>query len=168
MHRLHASEYDRVVTAHGWAFKLSTETNDASSNVAKSRDKSIPQFSPDVFLDHLVSFIVADDQVSPNKLMYFLTLTYLQLIRVVECPEFRRLCMVLRESLVDADIPHLIAVREAVICNWNRAFKQLKAKLSVSLRTFCVPSMLILINRNPVGRSVSRRMFGQMATWHRF
>ena len=83
MHRLHASEYDQVVMAHGWAFKLSTETNDTSSNVAKSRDKSIPQFSLDVFLDHLVSFIVADDQVSPNKLMYFLTLTYLQSIRVV-------------------------------------------------------------------------------------
>jgi hypothetical protein len=87
MHRLHASEYDRVVTEHGWGFKLSTETNDAS-NVAKLRDKSIPQFSPDVFLEHLVAFIVADDQVSPNKRMYFLTLTYLQSIRVVECPEF--------------------------------------------------------------------------------
>jgi len=168
MHWLHASEYDWVVTAHGWAFKLSTETNDASSNVAKSRDKSIPQFSLDVFLDHLVSFIIADDQVSPNKLMYFLTLTYLQSIRVIECPEFQWLCMVLCESLVDANIPHCNKVREAVICNWNWTFKQLKVKLSVSLRTFCVPSMLILINKNPVGRSVSRWMFGQMATWHHF
>ena len=162
MHQLHASKYDWVVIAHGWAFKLSTETNDASSNVAKSCDKSILQFSLDVFLDHLISFIVVDDQVSPNKLMYFLTLTYLQSIRVVECPEFRQLCMVLCESLVNADIPHHDKVREAIICNWNRTSKQLKAKLSVSLRTFCVPSMLILINRNPVGRSVSWQMFGQM------
>jgi len=94
--------------------------------------------------------------------MYFLMLTYLQSIHVVECPEFRWLCMVLCESLVDADIPHCDKVREAIICNWNRTFKQLKVKLSVSLHTFCVPSMLILINRNPVGRSVSWQMFGQM------
>ena len=168
MHRHHASEYDQVVVENRWGFKLSTQTNDVSSNVAKGRDKLIPPFSPDVFLEHLVSFVVADDQVSPNKLVYFLTLTYLQSICVVECPEFRRLCLVLHEGLLDANIPHLIAVREAVICSWNRAFKGLKAELSVSLRPFCVPSMLILINRNPVGRSVSWRMFGQMATWQRF
>jgi hypothetical protein len=139
MHRLHASAYDQAVQENGWGFKLSTQGNDAPFNAAKLRDESIPDFSPDVFLDHLVSFVVADDQVSPQKSMYFLTLTYLQSIRVVECPEFRRLCMVLRESLLDADIPHRDKVREAVICSWNRAFKELKAELSVSLRIFCVP-----------------------------
>jgi hypothetical protein len=153
-----------------WNFKLSTQTNDASSkgsNLAKVHE-SVPQFSPDVFLEHLVSFIVADDQVSPNKPVYFLMLTYLQSIRVVECPEFRRLCMVLRQGLLDADIPRRDKVREAIMCSWNRSFKELQAELSVSLHAFCVPSMLILINRNPVGRSASQRMFGQIATWQRF
>lgn len=39
-------------------------------------------------MDYLVSFIVADDQVDPKNSAFFLMLTYLQSIHVVECPEF--------------------------------------------------------------------------------
>jgi hypothetical protein len=150
MHRHHADEYDRVVLKKKWTFKLSKDA--PFHNTAKVRDESIPHFSPDAFLEYLVRFIVADDQVSPNNLCLFLTLTYLKVIRVVECPEFRQLCMVLRESLVDADIPHRDKVRESVICRWKEAFGVLKGQLSVSLCAFHVPSMLTLINRNPVER----------------
>ena len=64
--------------------------------------------------------------------MFFLTLNYLQSVRVVECPEFRQLCMVLRETLVEADIPHCHKMREAIILRWKQSFKKLKAELSVS------------------------------------
>ena len=36
-------------------------------------------------------------------------------IDVVESPEFRRLCMTLRESLTDADIPRRDKIREAIL-----------------------------------------------------
>jgi len=36
---------------------------------------------------------------------FFFTLTSCQSIHVVECPEFRQRCMVLRETLIDDDIP---------------------------------------------------------------
>jgi hypothetical protein len=144
--------YDQAVIENKWSCRLSKDA--PSKNITKIRDESVPQFSPEVFLEYLVRFIVADDQVSSNKLCIFLTLTYLEAIRVVECPEFRRLCMVLRDSLVDADIPRRDKVREAVISRWKEHFEALKVRLSVRLCAFHVPgpSMLTLINRNPVER----------------
>ncbi|KAH9072196.1 hypothetical protein EDB83DRAFT_2516972 [Lactarius deliciosus] len=63
---------------------------------------------------HLVRFIVANDQ----------------LIHVIECPEFRQLCMVLHETLVNANIPGCDKMREAVITRWQMSFEKLKHKLS--------------------------------------
>jgi hypothetical protein len=54
-------------------------------------------------------------------------------MRVVECPEFRQLCMILRETLVDADIPRRDKVRESVIRAWQKAFEEQKEVFSVSL-----------------------------------
>ena len=56
-------------------------------------------------MDYLVSFIVVDDEVDPKNSVFFLMLTYLQSIHVIKCPEFRQLCMVLRETLTEAEIP---------------------------------------------------------------
>ena len=134
------------------------------------RDQSLPQFSPAAFMDYLVSFIVADDQVDPKNSAFFLMLTYLQSIRVVECPEFRQLCMVLCETLTEAEIPGRFKMREAIISRWKASFEKLKVELSVSLRI--LPSlyefMLTLLNRNPVDGLVSRWTFGQTGTWPRF
>jgi hypothetical protein len=75
LYKQHAEEYDRTVLGHQWKYKLSTQSsNAASGNV---RDRSLPQFSPVAFLEHLVRFIVADDQVSPNNLVFFHALTCL-------------------------------------------------------------------------------------------
>ena len=106
---------------------------DASTdNLRNKRGRDIPSFSPLVFLDHLVRFIVADDQVSSDDLAFVLTLTSLQSIRVVECPEFRRLCLVLCETLVDAEIPRRDRMREAIISQWWESFQNLKSDLSVN------------------------------------
>jgi len=40
--------------------------------------------------------------------------------------------MVLRESLVDADIPRRDKMREVIIDYWQKSFKDLKLDLSVS------------------------------------
>ena len=65
--------------------------------------------------------------------MFFHTLTDLQSIHVVECPEFRRLCMVLCETLIDTDIPHRNKMREAIISQWWDSFGRLKLDLSVGI-----------------------------------
>lgn len=66
--------------------------------------------------------------------MFFHTLTNLQSIRVVECPEFRQLCMVLCGTLVDADIPGRDKMREAIISRWRDSFTELRSDLSVGIR----------------------------------
>ena len=170
MHRLHPIIYDQTVQENNWQCKLSTQAKNSSSrkNTSNMHDQSLPQFSREVFLDYLVSFIVADDQVSQNNLMFFLTLTCFQSIRVVECLEFRKLCMVLRETLLDSDIPHCDKTREAIIYRWKKSFEALKGELIVSLRILPSLSILTLINRSRVGGSVSLRTFGQTGTWHHF
>src|SRR5258707_8231542 len=130
--QVHAEEYNKAVVQHKWAYKLSTESCNVSTQIARNQcSQEVPLFSPAVFLEHLACFIVADDQVSPDGLVFFHTLTNLQLICVVECPEFRQLCMVLHETLVDIDIPCHDKMREAIISQWWDSFGQLKLDLSV-------------------------------------
>ena len=94
--------------------------------------QEVPPFSEQAFLDHLVCFIVADDQVCPLVLYSFTPLHTFQSIRVVECPEFRQLCMVLRESLTDKDIPGREKMKESILNYWRASFEGLKLELSVS------------------------------------
>lgn len=82
-------------------------------------------------------------------------------IRVIECPEFRQLCMVLRESLDDADIPRRDKMREAILSYWRTSFEALKADLSVSLISIFPLHQLTLINSNPPAELVSPQMLGQ-------
>ena len=44
--------------------------------------------------------------------------------------------MVLRKSLVIADIPHCNKMREAIMSGWQRSFTELKSELAVSLSPF--------------------------------
>jgi hypothetical protein len=46
--------------------------------------------------------------------------------------------MVLRETLVDADIPRRDKMRETVLSHWQKSFEDLKVELSVS-RVLCLP-----------------------------
>ena len=134
LYREHAEEYDEAVVHYKWPYKLSTESDAPTENARNQRGQEVPSFSPAAFLEHLVRFIVADDQVSPDDLVFFHTLTNFQSIRVVECPEFRQLCMVLRETLVDTDIPRRDKIREAIISRWWDSFGKLKLDLSVGIR----------------------------------
>ena len=51
---------------------------------------------------------------------------------VIECPEFRDLLLLLRESLHDTDIPHRTKIRTAIIEAWTTWFQTLKGSLAVS------------------------------------
>jgi hypothetical protein len=74
LYNIHAAEYDAAVVLHNWPVKLSTQTRDPSTqNPRLTRDSRLPSFSPSAFLEHLVRFVAADDQVSPNNLTFFRT-----------------------------------------------------------------------------------------------
>jgi len=115
-----------------WDYTRTMEMNDASAhNVRDAIRQVLPPFSLQVFLEYLVCFIVADDQVCLIAL-FLHTLTSHQSIRVVECPKFWQVCMVLQETLSNHNIPHRDQVREAIIGHWWRSFKDVRHELSVS------------------------------------
>jgi hypothetical protein len=50
---------------------------------------------------------------------------------MIECVEFRRLLLLLREDLRDQDIPHRTKLREEVIKAWQNYFAILKEDMGV-------------------------------------
>jgi len=130
----HGEAYDKAVVQYKWKYKLSTDSCLPPTQDPRDERRGVPSFSEEAFLEHLVRFIVADDQASPDDLMFFYTLTSLQSIRVIECPEFRELCLVLCGTLTDADIPRRDKMRETILSRWRESFGQLKLDLSVSIR----------------------------------
>jgi len=58
-----------------------------------------------------------------------------QAINVMECPEFRRLLLLLCSNLKDSDIPHCMKTRELILKAWQDYFVVLKADLKVSSRS---------------------------------
>jgi hypothetical protein len=62
--REHPATYDKTVLEKGWHYPLSTEKPGATVTVGELRKRALPQFTPETFLDYLVRFVVADDQVS--------------------------------------------------------------------------------------------------------
>jgi hypothetical protein len=47
--------------------------------------------------------------------------------------------MILRETLINADIPGCDKMREAVLSQWQTSFEELKLKLSASLNVLVLP-----------------------------
>ena len=90
-------------------------------------------FSAGQLLNAMVNFIVANNQVSSMTCQYYTTNHIVfESINVVECCEFRDLLLLLREDLIDKDIPHCTKIRESIITAWQSWFIGLKSKLSVS------------------------------------
>lgn len=61
-------------------------------------------------------------------------------IRVVECPEFRDLCILLRPILQDKEIPRRDRLREGIIEHWHGWFGKLRRELAV-----CTISALLFV-----------------------
>ena len=91
----------------------STAPNDGASK----KQANIPPFSLPSLHQHLVEFIVADDQA----------------LNIVKCNEFRRLLLFLREDLKDTDIPHCTKIKTDIIEAWKEYFIILKQDLAVRI-----------------------------------
>lgn len=57
----HKAQYKQVCEAEGWTYHLK---KDKEPSVGDNRKMGLPAFSPDTFLEYLVRFVTADDQVS--------------------------------------------------------------------------------------------------------
>lgn len=68
----HSDIYDKTVQENNWPFRLSTETPGTKTTVGELRKCALPRFTLESFIEYLVRFIVADDQVSN----LFLSLTH--------------------------------------------------------------------------------------------
>ena len=93
-------------------------------------EHQVPEYSHDVFVQYLVCFIVADDQVSAALPDLHLSLSIpTQSLRVVDCPEFRDIYWLLRPNL--ESIPHRDTIHERVTVEWAKALTELCAELAV-------------------------------------
>ncbi len=95
---------------------------------------AVPEYSHDAFVDAIVEWIIADDQVWRPSLMLFVCWTFsFQSINVIECPQLRQIFLMLWEDLTDADIPHRTYIRKCVIETWEKYIATLKSEMEVSL-----------------------------------
>jgi hypothetical protein len=76
MYSQHTAEYDQAVINNNWSYKLLTDCSDDSThkNAHNSCDCRVLQYPLANFLDHLVYFVVRDDQVSLSNIVSIHTL----------------------------------------------------------------------------------------------
>ena len=109
-------------------------------NKKRKENQSVTQanilpFSLPQLHNHLIDFIVADDQS----------------LNVVECKEFQHLLLFLREDLEDKDIPHRTKIKMDIIQAWKDYFVILKQDLTVCILTF-IELILLIVSVNCVLR----------------
>lgn len=70
----HPVIYDKTVQEKNWPYRLSIDKS-RKATVGELRKRALPQFTLGSFIEYLVRFIVADDQVSklPLSLAHILT-----------------------------------------------------------------------------------------------
>jgi hypothetical protein len=69
--RKHSAVYDQTVQEKQWPFRLSNEKRGAKT--AGLPKRVVPRFTLDLFIEYLVRFIVANDQVRSLPLSLSLT-----------------------------------------------------------------------------------------------
>jgi hypothetical protein len=62
--KCHKDEYDNAIRRYKWSYCLSTKDPAERPTIGKLRKHALPPFSSETFINYLVRFIVADDQVS--------------------------------------------------------------------------------------------------------
>lgn len=83
--------------------------------------------------------------ICASRALVVLTVLLIKSIRVVECPEFRALLLLLRSDLKESMIPHRSKVRGLVIDTWKLYFQDLRRDLAVYFSVFV--SLRLLISR---------------------
>jgi hypothetical protein len=69
----HAAVYDKAIVENNWDYRLSGDVKSGKSNTIE-RKHSLPPFTQASFINYLIRFVVADDQVS--NAFFVTTLTY--------------------------------------------------------------------------------------------
>jgi hypothetical protein len=63
--RKHAAAYNKAIMENGWNYRFSSDVKSGKSNaVEKAPEHPPPPFTQASFIDYIVRFVVADDQVS--------------------------------------------------------------------------------------------------------
>jgi len=60
----HAATYDNAIVENRWNYPLSSDVKSGKSNTVGARKHSLPPFTQASFIDYIIRFVVADDQVS--------------------------------------------------------------------------------------------------------
>ncbi len=60
----HAATYDNAIVENRWNYPLSSDVKSGKSNTVEARKHSLPPFTQASFIDYIIRFVVADDQVS--------------------------------------------------------------------------------------------------------
>lgn len=129
MDKFHKQDFILLRTQHGWPQTLSSENKERTT---QATDGPREKFSLPTFHQYLVNFITSDDQVGADCRLIDDPLTiFHQSINVVESPYFRRLLLLLRESLQEKDIPHRTKMRELIMESWEDYIVTLKEELAV-------------------------------------
>lgn len=141
--RNHLDYYLSIYKEKGWAIQLPGLVSQARSQSAKeasaSQVRRSGEFSQQKFHEHLLKFIVADDQVCDICVFFSCSLRLCFLVpnhkslNVVECPEFRQLLLLLRSDLKDTDIPRRTKQRELLLQAWKEYFQVLRSNLAACL-----------------------------------
>jgi hypothetical protein len=90
-------------------------------------------FSQEAFVNAIMNFIIADDQVwfYVYSIPINITDNFLQSINVIESPQLRAIFLMLREELKDSDIPHRTSLRQRILDVWNDHLDKLQEEMAV-------------------------------------
>jgi hypothetical protein len=136
----HLELFKTLAQERGWRVLLPGLVSQARSQASAAPvNNGVASGQPDKFTEqsfheHLLNFIIADDQVCflYLTLMLIILVLCIQSLNVVECPEFRALLLLLRNDLKESMIPHRTKLRELIIDAWRRYFQVLKKDLAVT------------------------------------
>ena len=130
LHRFHLAVYIEKCKEMGWMKYLEPQEIDGHLPLAFLHHTP---FSQDVFLEVLVQWIVADNQVRhltfPSKSSL---IPIIQSIYVIEGRKFRNLLLFLWEGLEDKNIPHQTKIQTAIMRRFKEYYNILKEELAVS------------------------------------
>jgi hypothetical protein len=131
----HLELYLNLAKEEGWRILLpglvSQARSQATSGAASPRGDRADRFDERTFHQHILNFIVADDQVCSHLFMFIMLIFASKSLNIVECHEFRQLLLLLRHDLKEELIPHRTKVRELVIQAWRQHFQILRRDLAV-------------------------------------
>lgn len=137
--KYHLELYKTLAKQKGWKILLPgllSQARSQATNEATSQGERPDKFDERTFHQHLLNFIVADDQVCPHLIFLCLQCSCmcfptLKSLNLVECREFRLLLLLLRNDLKEAMLPHRTKLRELIIQAWKQYFQVLRRDLAV-------------------------------------